>query len=114
MALAAGGGRKCVRSSAEAAGAVDMRLRAPAPPVVLLAPLVVPAVPAPPVAAAPVFSLEEQLQEQLRTPISIEDDSPASVAEEERVQGLRDHDVLRQITELQQQRGSLASQVASE
>ena len=84
-----------------------------AAPVALLAPLVVPAVPAPPVAAAPVFSLEEQLQEQLRTPISIEGDRPASVAEEERVQGLRDH-VLRQITELQQQRGSVASQVASE
>ena len=87
VALAAGGGRKCVRSSAEAAGAVDMRLRAPAPPVSLLAPLVVPAVPAPPVAAAPVFSLEEQLQEQLRTLISIESDRPASVVEEERVQG---------------------------
>ena len=102
MALAAGGGCKRVRSSAEAADAVDMRLRVPAPPVALLAPLVVPAMPAPPV-AVPGFSLE-QLQEQLRALVSIEGDRTALVAEETHVQRLREH-VLRQVTELQQQHG---------
>ena len=57
LALASGGGCKRVRTSAEAADDMDMRLHVPAPPVALLEPRIVPAV-------GP--ALPPALQEQLR------------------------------------------------
>ena len=79
----------------------DVRLHVPAPPVALFEPRIVPVIAPPPVTERR-YSLEP-LQDQLRELDSIRGDRSVSVAEEAHVQGLRGH-VLRQITELKQQR----------
>jgi len=103
-----------VRRSTEAADDVDMRLQAPAPPVALREPRIVPAVVPvlPPALQEQLRDLEsiprisysqELLQEQLRELESIPGDRRVSVAEEGQVQAMREG-LLRQIAELKIQR----------